>query len=123
MELLDYIEQGEKEAGGPTKLADYLGVSRTNIPDAKSGKRGLPGFACVKLAELIGASEIEVIAASELVTEKKPERRAIWSPFVQGTVRHALGLALMAVAINFVTPSPAQAAQNLNTKVITICIM
>ena len=42
----------------------------------------MPNYACVKLADLLGVERIEVIAASELVTEKNPERREAWLPFV-----------------------------------------
>jgi len=123
MELRDYIEAGEKKLGGRVALADYLGFDPNVLSMAKSKKRGIPGFACVKLAELIGVAEIEVIAASELVTEKKPERRAIWTPFVQGAARHALVVALVVGVTSFVTPSPVQAAQKSNDSVLTVCIM
>lgn len=123
MELRDYIEAGEKRLGGRVALADYLEQNPDVISAAKTKKRGLPSFACVALAKLIDVPEIEVIAASELVTEKKPERRAIWTPFVQGAARHALVVALVVGVTSFVTPSPVQAAQNFNDSVLTFCIM
>lgn len=83
MDLNGYITKGIDAKNGVIALADYLGVDRTNLASAKSGRRGLPAYACVKLAQLIGEDERRVIAASELVTEKNPERRAVWLPFVQ----------------------------------------
>ncbi len=35
------------------------------------------------MAQLIGEDELRIIAASNLITEKNPERRAVWLPFIQ----------------------------------------
>jgi hypothetical protein len=83
MDLNAYITKGIEIAGGIVALADHLHIDRTNLANAKAGRRGLPGYACVGLAQLIGEDERHVWAASELVTEKNPERRALWLPFVQ----------------------------------------
>lgn len=83
MDLNAYISKGIEITGGVIALADRLSIDRTNLANAKAGRRGLPGYACVRLAQLIGEDERRVIAASELVTEKNPERRAVWLPFVQ----------------------------------------
>lgn len=84
MELRYYIEQGEREAGGRKQLAEALEQNPNAITGAKAHRQGLPNYACVKLADLIGADRLAVIAASELVTEKLPGRRAVWHPFVEG---------------------------------------
>jgi hypothetical protein len=83
MQLLIYINKAEELTGSRKALALALKLNANQITDAKAGRNGLPGFACVKLAQLIGEDERRVIAASELVTEKNPERRAVWLPFVQ----------------------------------------
>lgn len=59
-----------------------LGQEREALSGAKASRRGLPAYACIKLAKLIGVEPISVIAASELVTEKKEERRAEWLPLL-----------------------------------------
>ena len=82
MELKDYIENAEKSAGGRQPLADILGQNADAITGAKAHRRGLPNFACIKIADMLGVDRLEVIAASELVTEKKPERREVWLPIV-----------------------------------------
>lgn len=89
MDLNGYITKGIEAASGVIALADFLGVDRTYLPRARAGKQGLPTYACVKLAQLIGEDERRVIAASELVTEKNPERRAVWLPFVQEIAKSA----------------------------------
>ncbi len=89
MELVTYITQAEEKANGRTKLAQFLEVRPNYLTDAKAGRCGLPAYACVKLAQLLGEDPTRVIAASELVTEKKDERRAVWLPFVQGTANAA----------------------------------
>ena len=78
MNLRDYIEMGEMEAGSQVKLAEFLMMNPANIRNAKRGTQGIPDAMCIKLAKLIGVTEIEVIAASNLVTEKNPERRKIF---------------------------------------------
>jgi hypothetical protein len=89
MELTAYIIKGEEQVGSRPKLAESIGVRPNQITDAKAGRIGLPAYACVKLAQLIGEDERRVIAASELVTEKNPERRAVWLPFVQAIAETA----------------------------------
>lgn len=89
MDLKTYIATGENTAGGTKALAEHLGVGPTDVSNAKAGRRGLPDYACVILARLIGEDPIRVIAASELVTEKKEERRKVWLPFVQEIASNA----------------------------------
>lgn len=83
MDLKGYINKCIAEAGTLAALAKQIGVMREALTASNGGKRSLPGYACVRLAQLIGEDERRVIAASELVTEKNPERRAVWLPFVQ----------------------------------------
>ena len=78
MNLRDYIEMGEMEAGSQVKLAEFLMMNPANIRNAKRGTQGIPDAMCIKLAKLVRVTEIEVIAASNLVTEKNPERRKIF---------------------------------------------
>lgn len=82
MDLATYITKGIEITGGVKELAALLTIGPTDVSNAKAYRRKLPTFACAKLAQLIGEDERRVIAASELVTEKNPERRAVWLPFV-----------------------------------------
>ncbi len=91
MEFREYIEAGTAKAGTVEKLATYLDQLSAAIRSARQHKRGLPVYACIKLAELINADPLEVIAASELVTEKREDRKAIFRPFVQmGRLAHPM---------------------------------
>lgn len=91
MEFRDYLLRGEEAAGGREKLADALEQKANAITDAKGNRRGLPVYACITLSKLIGADPLEVIAASELVTEKREDRKAIFRPFVQmGRLSHPM---------------------------------
>ena len=78
MELKRFIERAEVAAGSQKALALMLGQDTGNLRGAKAGIKGLPTYACVMIADLIGEDHTSVIAASELVTEKKSERRAFW---------------------------------------------
>ncbi len=105
MELKLLIERAEKIAGSQKALALRIGQDAGNIRGAKAGLKGLPDYACVMIADLIGEAPITVIAASKLVTEKKEEVRKVWHPFVARAASVILG----AVILNM-TPAPAQAA-------------
>ena len=84
MELRDYIEAGieKMEDGTAVSLAKHLGQNPNAVRNAKAHRQGLPSYACALLADLLGVERLEIIAASELVTEKNPERREIWLPIV-----------------------------------------
>jgi hypothetical protein len=118
MELKKLIERAEKAAGSQKALGLILGINPSNLRNAKAGQQGLPVAACYQVAELIGEDERCVIAASELVTEKKPERRAILLPFVRGAMSIVLG-----AVIFIVTPTPSQATPMLDKSLITLYIM
>lgn len=118
MDLKTLIEKAEKEAGSQKALALRIGQSESNIRAAKGHSRGLPDYACVMIAELIGEEPITVIAASNLATEKKEERREIWRPFVARAASVILG----SVILNM-TPTPSQAAPMLQVTDSTLYIM
>lgn len=117
MELSELIERGVRVTGSRTHLAEALDLRPNQITDAK--RKGLPIAACFQLAELIGANPAEVIAASELVTEKKPERRAILATYAQ----HAACIVLSATVVLFTAPTTAEAAPLLHSAIGTLCVM
>ena len=92
MELKEYIEAGTKKTGSIAELAKLIEQNAANVTNAKAHRRGLPNYACVILAELLEVPQIEVIAASELVTEKNPERQKVWLPFVLAAEMRALAI-------------------------------
>lgn len=117
MEMKKYIELGEKKAGTQLKLAEYLGQYDSGLRAVKAGKKGLPDAICIKLADFIEVDRLEVIAASNLVTEKDEERRKLFeSCFTtaasvgflmlvvdnSGLLSYETGTSIMATAIYFV---------------------
>lgn len=120
--LKNYIEEGAKKAGSLTALGRMLGISQPDMSNAKAEKKPIPVKACVQLAEFIEADLKAVIAANELVTEKDEAKRAFWTPFVQHAKAASIALEFSLVT-NFVTPSPAQAAQTQDTTPERLCIM
>ncbi|MDR0674614.1 MAG: hypothetical protein LBF93_13395 [Zoogloeaceae bacterium] len=88
MNLKNYIEIGEKRLGGRSTLANHLDIHRDALTAAKSNRRGLPNDACIKLAQLTSVEPLEVIAASELVTEKKPEKRDFWLQYTSAEAKN-----------------------------------
>ncbi len=83
MELRDYIKAGIDRVGTGKELAGKLGISANSLSDAKAHRHTIPTVACIVLAEIVGAEPLSVIAANELVTETREERKAILRPFVQ----------------------------------------
>jgi lambda repressor-like predicted transcriptional regulator len=83
MTQTDYITAGIEKRGSLAALARYLDQAEATMRDARNLKRGLPTYACVSLAKLLDVPPMEIIAASELVTAKTEERRALFLPFVQ----------------------------------------
>jgi DNA-binding transcriptional regulator YdaS (Cro superfamily) len=119
MSLNDYIKAAAARTGGQKQLAELLHQTPSSLTSAKMLRRGLPLDACIKIAQLIDVEPLEVIAASELATEKKEEKRAFWHAFLAGNMQVARMLIASAVVCYALAPAPAEA----NTKTGTICIM
>lgn len=107
MDFGSYIEEGVQKAGSRAALAEALAVSASQITNAKD--RGVPVSACYALAELIGRDAGEIIAASELVTEKKPERRAVLMKYLAKAVT-ASNIAACALIMTFGQSQEASAS-------------
>lgn len=108
MEMKTYIEKAEKKAGKQIELAKKLGISDAYIRMVKTGRRGFSDDICIKLADYIGEDRLEVIAASNLVTEKDEEKRKIFESCFKKTSQAAcIGLVVGLTMI--MTPIPAKA--------------
>ncbi|MDV6342945.1 helix-turn-helix domain-containing protein [Nitrosomonas sp. Is24] len=121
MKLKTFIEAAEKKAGKQIELAKMLGISDAYIRMVKAGKRGFPDDICIQLADYIGADRLEVIAASNLVTEKDEKKRKIF----ESCFTRAAGVtvaALLLGATTIMTSSPANASQ-ASSDSSSICIM
>lgn len=112
MKLKIYLETGEKAMSTQRALAKYLEQDDSVLRAAKAGKRGLPDYTCIKLADLIGVPRLEVIAASNLATEKNEERRKLF----ETCFSTAAGIILTVGAFSIATPSPAEAAPVLDVE-------
>lgn len=124
MKITEFIEAAEKKAGKQIELARILGISDSYIRIVKTGRRGFPDDICIQLADYIGADRLEVIAASNLVTEKDERKRRIFESCFEKTNRAASFLiaALLFCVISITSPNPANASQASNN-INTICIM
>jgi hypothetical protein len=110
MKLKFFLETGEKTMKTQRALAKYLEQDDSVLRAAKAGKRGLPDYTCIKLADLIDAPRLEVIAASNLATEKNEERRKLF----ETCFSKAAGIILTVGAFSMATPSPVEAAPILD---------
>ncbi len=121
MRMKTYIEAGEMKAGKQAELAKILGISENYLRTTKAGRNGLPDAICIRLADYIGVGRLEVIAASNLVTEKDEERRKVYeSCFTKAASVAAAALIIGASSI--VSPPPANAAIS-PLESSNICIM
>lgn len=111
MELRQMIETATNSTHDQATLAKLLGLNPNSLTDAKAGRRGLPEVACGKLAEILGIDRWTVVAASSLVTEKNPAKRAYLTPFVQELPRTAAAwlLGIATAATVSLAPNDAQA--------------
>ena len=115
MNMKTYIERGEKKAGKQIELARILGISDAYIRNAKNGRSGLPDAICYELAEYIGEEIDNVVAASNLVTEKDERRRKVFENHLKKSGENALKMIVGGLVISMLTmtpQSPAEAAQN-----------
>lgn len=111
MEMKKFIELGEAKAGSQIKLAQYLGQYDSGLRAVKAGKKGLPDAVCIKLADYIGVDRLEVIAASNLVTEKDEERRKLFESCFKKTSSAAASLLIAAIITTVLSLSPAKPLQ------------
>lgn len=114
MKIKTYIEMGEQKAGKQTELGKILGIKENYLRNAKSGRAGLPDAICIKLADYIEVNPLQVIAASNLVTEKDEERRKIFESCFTRAASVIFALAAVNSFILFpsetITPSLSMAA-------------
>ncbi|MEW6563603.1 MAG: YdaS family helix-turn-helix protein [Pseudomonadota bacterium] len=120
MNISEIIEKAADKVGGQKKLAEMLEIHPNNLTNVKRGERGLPAHACAKLAEITGYSFVEVVAASELATEKKEERRKYWESLLKQTTTATLATVFLTSLLTFGAPNTARAAQVVDSQV---CIM
>ena len=83
MKMNEYLEKAQRKAGSQIKLAKILGISDRYIRLVRDGERSLADDICIKLADYIKEDRLEVIAASNLVTEKGEEKRKIFESCFQ----------------------------------------
>ncbi len=99
MQINEYIEKAEKKAGKQIELAKILGTTSSYIRMVKAGKRGFPDDICIQLADFIQADRLEVIAASNLVTEKDEKKRKVF----ESCFRKVAAVAAISVVTSIVT--------------------
>ncbi|MDP3662056.1 MAG: hypothetical protein U1D41_10075 [Nitrosomonas sp.] len=125
MKIKIFIEIAEKKAGKQIELAKILGITDAHIRMVKSGKRGFSDDVCIQLADFIEADRLEVIAASNLVTEKDENKRKIFESCFSKVANFAAAALFLGV-ISMMTPSPANADQqrlsaNSVTQLFVLC--
>ena len=115
MQLRDFIEAGIAKAGTLTALGKELNLSQQEMTNAKAHRRGLPMTAVSKLHKFIECDYEQLIAANELVTEKKEEKIKYWLPFVSNALKGWIVPLILSFVTSIVTPTPANALETLKS--------
>lgn len=108
MKMNTYLEKAQRKAGSQIKLAKILGISDRYIRLVRDGERSLADDICIKLADYINEDRLEVIAASNLVTEKDEEKRKIFESCFQ-KVASLAGIAIVTLIVTISTGSNTHA--------------
>jgi len=117
--LTKIIENEAKNEGSQRALEDRLGLAHRYLTEVKAGRRGLPIEACFKLAEITGANLVRLIAESEAITAKKPEKVEFWKKKLESlTASIFFGLVILNMTI-----TPAEAAPMFKSDCKTLYIM
>ncbi len=108
MDMKNYIEAAEKKAGTQKNLAKILGITTRYINMAKNKERCLSVDTCIVLADYIEKDRLEVIAASNLATEKDEKKRKILESCFRKVASFA-GITIVTLIVTISTGSPAHA--------------
>ena len=106
MDMKNYIEEAERRAGTQKKLSEILGITTRYINMAKNKERCLSVDTCIVLADYIKKDRLEVIAASNLATEKDEKKRRI----LESCFSTAASVTAAALVISVLTLSPTAPA-------------
>ena len=118
MKMKKYIEMGEKVAGSQVELAKLLEIKPNYLSMVKSNQRGLPDALCIQLADYIGVDRLEVIAASNLITEKDEKKRKLFeSCFTRAA---SIAAAALIFGASSTASFPTHAAMSENTSGINL---
>ena len=121
MNMNEYLDKAQEKAGSQVNLAKILEISARYIRLVREGKRGFPDDICIQIADYIGVDRLEVIAASNLVTEKDEKKRKIFESCFTRAASVTAAITLVG-ATSIMTPPPANASQAPSNS-HTICIM
>ena len=114
MELREYIREAAERAGGLTNLGFIVGVSQSNLSHQRAHRQRMPIEAAVKLADYLEVDRFTVIAAAEMAAAKTDEQYDFWEHLLNHCKAASIALAI-SLSINFVTPTPAEAAPRLES--------
>lgn len=107
------------------RLAKTLNISTAEVSMFYSGKRFPNEYACMQIAKITGRNFEQVTAMVRIDAEKNENRRSEWKNRLKqmGGMAASVTLSICAVVILNLTPTPANAAQTLETAPLMICIM
>jgi len=99
-----------------TGLAEMIGCNKSAISHYRTGRRSMDNELCLAIAQALGmADPMPVIMAADMDRAERAGQHSLWEVFskrMAGSAAPATLALLVAAVTNFVTPAPAQAAQD-----------
>lgn len=80
MKTKDYLEEAKRKTGlvSDYALGKRLGITKQAMSGYATGNRIMDDYTAAKVAELLGISELEVIAAANAEREKDSQKAEFW---------------------------------------------
>ena len=119
----EYLDAVKKRLDLPSDYAaaKALGVTPSAISKYRLGRASFDDLTCLRVAEILGVDEIEVIAAANAARANDPRIRRVWENVwgkaTGATVTAAVAACIVGLAI---APSPAQSATRSADNVISL---
>lgn len=119
----EYLDAVKKRLDLPSDYAaaKALGVTPSAISKYRLGRASFDDLTCLRVAEILGVDEIEVIAAANAARANDPRIRRVWENVwgkaTGATVTAALAVSILGLAA---APSTARSATRSSDNVISL---
>ncbi|MFC4158454.1 hypothetical protein [Chitinimonas lacunae] len=95
----EYLQAAKEKIGAESDsaLGKAIGLGRNSVGQYMRGERIMDDYTCAQVAQILGLSLVEVIAAANAERERTTERRDYWRNLWEATTQKAQKAASLAV--------------------------
>lgn len=125
MKSARYLDQlaEHKHLKNDAEIARFLGCTKGAISNYRHGTRVMENELCLRIALELGLDNpLPLIMAADADRAERIGQRSLWEVF-SPKIAGISAAVIFAIVTNFVTPSPAQAATSLGSKVNAVYLM